>query len=124
MPHVFPLCTVTRSITKSHRAPESLPTRNEVEETLSKDEEKDYDLVHLFGAIIPSGLQGQPLHANFSGLYRVIKKVSSNTYDVATPDRHRSQHLSHIENMKENHGKEPADPVIVGVTCCPPVDVY
>lgn len=51
MPHDFPLCAVTRSMTNAHQALEILPTHEAVEEPLLGEEEKeeeDFDLACLF----------------------------------------------------------------------------
>ncbi|KAK3884876.1 hypothetical protein Pcinc_010851 [Petrolisthes cinctipes] len=54
-------------------------------------------------------IQGQPLHAKFSGPYKVIKKISSTNYIISTPDRRRSQRLCHINTLKQYHSREPPD---------------
>jgi len=50
MPHVFPLCAVTCSMTATRRALETLSAHNEAEETLG---EEDYNISNLFDPAIP-----------------------------------------------------------------------
>ncbi|KAK3885664.1 hypothetical protein Pcinc_010150 [Petrolisthes cinctipes] len=89
-PHLFPLCAVTRSMAKSRQALESNQAGSSGGESLAEE-------------------QGQPLHAKFSGPYKVIKKISSTNYIISTPDRRRSQRLCHINTLKQYHSREPPD---------------
>ncbi|KAK3869405.1 hypothetical protein Pcinc_025278, partial [Petrolisthes cinctipes] len=120
-PHLFPLCAVTRSMAKSRQALESNQAGSSGGESLAEEQARDkaktwYDKRARHREFHPGDevllllpIQGQPLHAKFSGPYKVIKKISSTNYIISTPDRRRSQRLCHINTLKQYHSREPPD---------------
>ena len=48
---------------------------------------------------------GNPLQAKYSGLYKVVKKISDTNYLVKTPDRRKETQVCHINMLKAYHEK-------------------
>jgi len=57
-------------------------------------------------ALLP--IPQHPLQARYCGPYVMTRKISELDYIIATPDRHKSQRLCHVNMLKKYHGKETA----------------
>ena len=56
---------------------------------------------------------GNPLQAKYSGLYKVVKKISDTNYLVKTPDRRKETQVCHINMLKAYHEKPKPELVIL-----------
>ena len=56
---------------------------------------------------------GNPLQAKYSGLYKVVKKISDTNYLVKTPGRCKETQVCHINMLKAYHEKPKPELVIL-----------
>ena len=62
-------------------------------------------------------VQGKPLHAKYSGPYKVIKRVGDVNYLISTPDRRKHQRLCHINMLKLYHQRESGPEIPTASVC-------
>lgn len=64
--------------------------------------------------LLPSS--GSPFCTQFTGPYTVLRKMTDQNYQIATPDRRKSKYCFHVNLLKlyhsRNSGIQPVNPVV------------
>lgn len=86
-------------------------------------------VVHSFqpgdSVLVLLPVSSSPMHAWFSGPYKIEKKLSDTNYTVLTPDQRRKSRVCHINMLKAYFARDKSDvnPVIKSVSVVNAVDL-